>query len=43
MKNLLKRWQIAGFIFTGIAGVLLHFLYDLTGQSILVAPFSAVN
>ena len=43
MKKSLKLWQIAGFIFTGIAGVLLHFLYDWTGESLLVAPFSAVN
>lgn len=43
MKKLLSTWQIVGFIFTGIAGVLLHFLFDWTNQSILVAPFSAVN
>lgn len=36
-------WQIAGFFFTSIVGVLLHFLYDWTGQSLLAAPFSAVN
>lgn len=39
----MKRWQIAGFIFTGIGGVLLHFLYDWTDSSVFVAPFSAVN
>ncbi len=43
MKKSLVAWQIAGFIFTGIAGVILHFLFDWTNQSILVAPFSAVN
>lgn len=43
MKKLLSTWQIAGFIFTGIAGVLLHFLFDWTNQSIITAPFSAVN
>ncbi len=43
MKRSLKLWQIGGFIFTGIAGVLLHFLYDLTRGSVIVAPFSAVN
>ncbi len=43
MKKSLKFWQTAGFIFTGTAGVLLHFLYDWTNQSIFVAPFSAVN
>ena len=43
MKYSLKAWQIIGFIFTGTMGVLLHFLYGLTGGSILVAPFSAIN
>lgn len=43
MKKSLIRWQIAGFIFTGIAGVLLHFLFDWSGGSIIVASFSAVN
>ena len=43
MKKLLLYWQIGGFVFTGIAGVLLHFLYDWTNKSIIVAPFSAVN
>lgn len=43
MKKLVKYWQVAGFIFTGIGGVLLHFLYDWTDSSVFVAPFSAVN
>ena len=42
MKNSLSVWQLAGFIFTGFAGVILHFLYDWTNSSIL-ALFSAVN
>ncbi len=43
MKKSLKLWQIVGFVFTGIWGVVLHFLYDWTNQSIIAAPFSAVN
>ena len=43
MKKSLYAWQIAGFIFTCTAGVLLHFLFDFSGQSVFVAPFSAVN
>ncbi len=43
MKKKLFFWQLAGFVFTGIMGVLLHFLFDWTGESIIVAPFSAVN
>jgi len=43
MKRSVKVWQLAGFLFTAIAGTLLHFLYDWSGQSVLIAPFSAVN
>ena len=43
MKNKLLAWQTAGFVFTGIAGVLLHFLFEWTGENIIVALFSAVN
>ncbi len=43
MQKSLNLWQLGGFIFTVIAGTLLHFLYDWTNQSILFAPFSAVN
>jgi len=41
-KNLIY-WQVAGFIFVCISGVLLHFLYDFTNQNVLVALFSPVN
>lgn len=43
MKRFLPLWQLIGFLFTSLGGTLLHFLYDWTGQSLLVAPFSAVN
>lgn len=43
MKKSLYLWQFAGFLFTCIAGVLLHFLYDWSGQRLFVALFSAVN
>lgn len=43
MRKSLSSWQIIGFIFTSIVGVILHFLFDWIGQSIFVAPFSAVN
>lgn len=36
-------WQMVGFVFTGLLGTLLHFLFDLTGGSAAVAIFSAVN
>ncbi|MBE7016468.1 MAG: hypothetical protein E7417_06620 [Ruminococcaceae bacterium] len=35
--------QLIGFVFSGVLGVLLHFLYSLTGDSPFVALFSAVN
>ena len=43
MKRSSGFWQFIGFIFTSVAGVLLHFAYDWSGQSPLVAPFSGVN
>ena len=43
MKNSLRRWQIAGFIFTAVFGAVLHFLYDWTNQNGVAALFSAVN
>lgn len=43
MKRNLLLWQFAGFVMTVLGGTLLHFLYDLTNEIVLVAPFSAVN
>ncbi len=43
MKTPLRLWQTAGFLFVGISGVLLHFLFDWTKESLWVASFSAVN
>lgn len=43
MKGSVSYWQAAGFIFTSILGTFLHFLFDLTGENVLAALFSAVN
>lgn len=43
MNKSFSSWQIAGFLFTSIAGTFLHFLYDLTGQNVIAGLFSAVN
>lgn len=43
MERDLHLWQFAGFSLTALSGTLLHFLYDWTNQSVLIAPFSAVN
>ena len=43
MKQASSLWQAAGFALSTFVGTLLHFLYDWTNGSILVAPFSGVN
>lgn len=43
MRGKVSSWQMAGFLFTAILGTLLHFLYDLTGQSPAAGLISAVN
>ncbi len=43
MKRSISLWQLVGFSATALGGTLLHFLYDWTNQSILMAPFSGVN
>ncbi len=43
MNRSVRLWQIIGFVFTGVAGVLLHFIYEWTNESVIAALFSAVN
>ena len=43
MKRSIGLWQFVGFGITALCGTLLHYLYEWTGESILVAPFSGVN
>lgn len=43
MKSKRVRWQVAGFLFTAVAGTALHFLYDLSGQNVVAALISPVN
>ena len=43
MKRKLFFWELGGFLFTGALGVLLHFVYEWSGGSVLAAWFSAVN
>ena len=43
MKRTVWLWELFGFATASLGGTLLHFLYDLTGGSVLVAPFSGVN
>lgn len=43
MNRSIPYWQVAGFLFTAVTGTFLHFLFDLTGGSMIAALFSAVN
>ena len=43
MKRSIGIWQWIGFGVTSAGGTLLHFLYDLTGGALWIAPFSGVN
>ena len=43
MKRSIPHWQLAGFLFTAVAGTLLHFLFDWTRGNVVAALFSAVN
>ena len=43
MKRELRRWEIVGFIATGLFGTLLHFVYEWTDGNRVIAAFSAVN
>lgn len=43
MKRSISLWQFYGFLFTSALGSFLHFLYEWSGESALVAPFSAIN
>ena len=43
MKRSVGLWQLWGFAFTSLAGMLLHYLYDWTNNALWAAPFSGVN
>lgn len=43
MKQNLSLWQFSGFALASLGGTLLHYLYDWTNGSLLIAPFSGVN
>ena len=43
MNKSIGIWQLFGFAVTSLMGTLLHFLYDLLGQSVWISPFSGVN
>lgn len=42
-RKLLKKFEIAGAVFTLIAGTVLHFAYELTGGAMWTLLFASVN
>lgn len=42
-KNLVLKFQIVSAIFVAILGTLLHFVFEWSGQNLLVGTFSAIN
>ena len=43
MNRSIGIFSLVGFAVTSLLGTLLHFLYDLLGEAIWIAPFSGVN
>ena len=43
MRKTIPYWQTVGFLFTGVVGTLLHFVFDWTGGNVIAGLFSAVN
>jgi hypothetical protein len=43
MKRSFGLFALCGFAITGLLGTFLHYLYEWSGESKLVAPFSGVN
>ena len=39
----LAWWQFCGFCIVALLGSLLHFVFDWSKESVILAPFSAVN
>ena len=43
MGKRLFWWELIGFLFVGVMGVLLHFLYEWSGGNLIAALVSGVN
>ena len=39
----IKYWQIGAIVFTLLVGTLLHFLFEISGENLIIASFSAIN
>lgn len=42
-KKKIKNYQIFSILFVFLLGTLLHFTYELSGNNLFIATFSAVN
>ena len=43
MKRTVWLWEFFGFATASVLGTILHFLYDLLGGAVWIAPFSSIN
>ena len=43
MKKYILKWELSGIVFVFLVGALLHFLYEWSGESGIVAAFASVN
>ena len=43
MKKYILKWELSGIVFVFLVGALLHFLFEWSGESRIVAPFASVN
>jgi hypothetical protein len=43
MKKYILKWELSGIVFVFLVGALLHFLFEWSGESRIVAVFASVN
>ena len=43
MKKYALKWELSGILFIFLLGALLHFLFEWSGESIIVGLFASVN
>jgi len=43
MKKYILRWEIAGIVFVFLLGALLHFVFEWSGNSVIVGAIASVN
>jgi hypothetical protein len=43
LRKYILRWELSGILFVFLVGALLHFLFEWSGESSLVAAFASIN